>query len=49
VVLARRVSKEDFAGKRVIELGCGVGLPSMVTLSRGAEVTATDHYVAASN
>ena len=47
VTLARRVSKEDLAGKRIVELGCGVGLPSMVALSRGAEVIATDHYAAA--
>ena len=47
VTLARRVSKEDLAEKRIVELGCGVGLPSMVALSRGAEVIATDHYAAA--
>jgi predicted nicotinamide N-methyase len=32
---------------RAIELGCGVGLPSIVALARGAEVVATDHYEAA--
>jgi predicted nicotinamide N-methyase len=31
----------------VLELGCGVGLPSVVALAGGAEVTATDHYAAA--
>ena len=31
----------------IVELGCGVGLPTVVALSRGAEVLATDHYVAA--
>ena len=35
------------AGKRAIELGCGVGLPTVVALARGAEVLATDHYEAA--
>lgn len=35
----------DLSGKRAIELGCGVGLPSVVALERGAcEVVATDHY-----
>jgi len=32
---------------RAVELGCGVGLPSLVALDRGARVVATDHYVAA--
>ncbi|MDP8951744.1 MAG: protein N-lysine methyltransferase family protein [Actinomycetota bacterium] len=44
VALARYLSKEDLAGGRVIELGCGVGLPSLAALARGARVTATDHY-----
>ncbi len=44
IALARCISKEDLAGGRVIELGCGVGLPSVAALARGARVTATDHY-----
>jgi predicted nicotinamide N-methyase len=47
VALARRLSNENLAGKRVVELGCGVGLPSVVALACGARVTATDHYLAA--
>ncbi len=47
VALARHVSKENLTGRRVVELGCGVGLPSMAALARGARVTATDHYEAA--
>ena len=35
------------AGRRAVELGCGVGLPSIVALAHGAEVIATDHYEAA--
>lgn len=47
VALARCISREDLRGKRVIELGCGLGLPSVVALARGAAVTASDHYEAA--
>jgi predicted nicotinamide N-methyase len=47
VALARHLSKESLKGKRVIELGCGVGLSSLAALARGAWVTATDHYLAA--
>lgn len=38
----------DLSGRRAVELGCGVGLPAVVALARGAaEVLATDHYEAA--
>ena len=47
VALAEYTSEERLEGGRVIELGCGVGLPSVVALARGASVTATDHYQAA--
>ena len=32
----------DVAGLRVVELGCGLGLPSLVAAARGAIVTASD-------
>jgi predicted nicotinamide N-methyase len=32
----------DVAGLCVVELGCGLGLPSLVAAARGAEVTASD-------
>src|ERR671910_151779 len=47
VALARFLSERDLGGTRVIELGCGVGLPTVVALSRGARVLATDHNEAA--
>jgi predicted nicotinamide N-methyase len=44
---AEYTSEEHLAGRRVVELGCGVGLPSVAALARGDSVTATDHYEAA--
>jgi len=32
----------DVAGLRVVELGCGLGVPSLVAAAREADVTATD-------
>ena len=32
----------DVDGLRVVELGCGLGLPSLVAAGKGADVTATD-------
>lgn len=32
----------DVSGMRVVELGCGLGLPSLAAAAKGAEVTATD-------
>ena len=32
----------DVAGLRVVELGCGLGVPSLVAAARGAVVTAVD-------
>jgi predicted nicotinamide N-methyase len=47
VALGRSLAREDLAGLRVVELGCGVGLPSVVALDRGAQVLSTDHNEAA--
>ncbi len=47
LALARHLSKRDLTGIHAIELGCGVGLPTIVALARGAMVLATDHYEAA--
>jgi len=47
IALARRLSREDLSGRRLIELGVGVGLPTLVALDRGASVLATDYYAAA--
>lgn len=50
VALARSLALYDpevLADRRAVELGCGVGLPSVVALASGARVTSTDHYEAA--
>lgn len=41
-MLAAELAACDLRGKRVVELGCGVGLPSVVAALGGAEVLATD-------
>jgi predicted nicotinamide N-methyase len=43
-VLAERVGALELAGRRVVELGCGIGLPATVAALGGAEVLATDWY-----
>lgn len=40
--LATRLAAMDLTGKRVLELGCGLAIPSIVAARRGADVTATD-------
>jgi predicted nicotinamide N-methyase len=41
-VLAREVAERDVAGLRVVELGCGLALPSLAAALGGAQVLATD-------
>lgn len=43
-VLAETMSRHDVAGKRILELGCGLGLSSLVLARRGANVVASDHH-----
>jgi predicted nicotinamide N-methyase len=43
-VLAGHLAARDLRGRRVVELGCGVGLPSVVAALGGADVLATDWY-----
>jgi len=43
-VLAQAMSSFDVAGKRVLELGCGLGLASLVLKRREANITASDHH-----
>ena len=43
-VLAGSMAGFDVAGKRVLELGCGLGLSSLVLERRGADIVASDHH-----
>jgi predicted nicotinamide N-methyase len=40
--LADAVAARDVHGLRVLEVGCGLGLPALVAAARGADVTASD-------
>jgi predicted nicotinamide N-methyase len=42
LALAEHVANRDVRGLRVLELGCGLGLPSLAASARGALVLATD-------
>ncbi len=43
-VLAEAMSTHDIGGKRILELGCGLGLSSLVLQHRHADITASDHH-----
>jgi SAM-dependent methyltransferase len=42
VALARRIAVRSLRGARVLELGCGLGLPSLAAALAGGRVLATD-------
>lgn len=43
-LLAQAMQRFDIAGKRILELGCGIGLPSLVLQKRGADIVASDMH-----
>ncbi|KAF1700463.1 class I SAM-dependent methyltransferase [Pseudoxanthomonas suwonensis] len=43
-LLARAMQDFDIRGKRILELGCGIGLASLVLQRRGADVVASDMH-----
>lgn len=44
VALAEAMNVIPIAGLRILEVGCGLGLPSLVLARRGADITASDHH-----
>lgn len=48
-ILARLLFDFKVKGKRILEVGCGIGLASLVLNHRGADITATDHHPEAAN
>lgn len=43
-VLARLMLDYNIAGRRVLEVGCGIALASLVLNQRSVDITATDHH-----
>jgi predicted nicotinamide N-methyase len=43
-VLAEVMCRFPIAGKRILEMGCGIGLASLVAKQRGGDITASDHH-----
>ncbi len=48
-VLAHLMSDFDIKGKRILEVGCGIGLTSLLLNHRDADITATDYHPEAGN
>lgn len=44
LVLADLVSHMELEGLNILELGCGLGIASLVALARGARITSTDYH-----
>ncbi len=44
LVLADSMLTHELAGKRILELGCGLALASMVVQRRGGDITASDRH-----
>jgi 2-polyprenyl-3-methyl-5-hydroxy-6-metoxy-1,4-benzoquinol methylase len=44
LALAEEMSWFPIEGKHILEVGCGIGFPSLVLRQRGADITACDHH-----
>lgn len=43
-ILARVMLQESLVGKRILEMGCGIALPSIVIKHLGGDITASDYH-----
>lgn len=43
-ILAQKMQHYEIEGKRILELGCGIGLSSLLLNTRHADITATDYH-----
>ena len=44
LALAEEMTRFPITGKRILEVGCGIGLPSLILQQRGANITACDYH-----
>jgi ETFB lysine methyltransferase len=44
IVLAELMVTQDIQGRRILEVGCGLGLASLLLNQRSADITATDQH-----
>jgi len=44
LALAEEMTRFPIEGKSILEVGCGLGLPSLVLQQRGADITASDYH-----
>lgn len=44
IALAQEMSHFAFAGMKILEVGCGIGLSSLVLQRHGADITASDYH-----
>jgi predicted nicotinamide N-methyase len=44
LVLGHYISDYDTAGKRILEVGCGIALSSLLLNTQNEDITATDHH-----
>ena len=48
-IMAHLMCTQDIENKRILEVGCGIGLSSLVLNERHADITATDYHPEAKN